>query len=234
LAVLANSQPSRLHARLRYKTNMAGAVLRAIAIASVFALASCDRNVSNKTIHSANRSAPKPAAQPPNGWRAYGDARLGFSIDYPEGWSVDRDHVYAMPVHDNRLTGVAFTVPLGLSTHTNLSSNSYLAVESVEGVDDCNASDFLDQPTAEHSETRGSQTWSVATMGDAGAGNFYDETVYALEGSKPCLAIRYFIHSMNISNYPDGTVRQFDHAQLVDIFDKIRGTFALSHPGTAH
>ena len=77
-------------------------------------------------------------------------------------------------------------------------------------------------------ETQGTLRWSVATSGDSGAGNFYDETVFALKDSHPCLAIRYFIHSTNFENYPAGTVRQFDKVGLVRLFDRIRSTFALS------
>jgi hypothetical protein len=211
---------------LRYTRAMTriGGILRAAAIASVFAVTACDGNSSNNT--------PKAASQPPSGWRTYGDARLGFSIAYPEGWSVDTGHVYPTPVHDNRLAGVAFIVPQSLSAHTNLSSDSYVAVESADGVSSCEASDFLDQPMTQRNEMKGATRWSIATLGDAGAGNFYDETVYALEGSRPCLAIRYFIHSTNVANYPEGTVKQFDHALLVDMFDRIRSTFALSPSGT--
>jgi hypothetical protein len=201
--------------------------LRATTIAAaLIAISACDGNGSNNT--------PKPAAQLPSGWRTYGDARLGFSIAYPEGWSADRGHVYPTPVHDNHLAGVAFMVPRRLSAHTNLSSDSYLAVESAEGVASCDASVFLDQPDTQRNEMQGNKRWSVGTMGDAGAGNFYDETVYALEGSKPCLAIRYFIHSTNVANYPEGTVKQFDHTGLVGMFDRIRSTFVLAQPGAAH
>ncbi len=78
-------------------------------------------------------------------------------------------------------------------------------------------------------ENDGGHTWSVATSGDAGAGNFYDETVYALAGSRPCLAIRYFIHSTNIANYDPGTIKEFDRSALVTMFDRIRSTLALSN-----
>ncbi len=202
---------------------MLGRFLFLVALASI-ALGACDQHEKGQQ----TKAAPKPAAQLPAGWRSYGDTRLGFSIAYPESWSVDRGHVYPTPVHDNRLAGVAFVVPLNLSAKSNLSSDSYLAVESADGVSSCEAPDFLDQPMTVRTESTGSLRWSVGTMGDAGAGNFYDETVYALEGSKPCLAIRYFIHSTNVANYPEGTVKQFDRAALVNMFDRIRSTFALA------
>ncbi len=72
--------------------------------------------------------------------------------------------------------------------------------------------------------------WSVTHGSDAGAGNFYEETIYAVVGTQRCLAIRYFIHSTNIGNYDPGTVRAFDEKALIATFDKIRDSFRISPP----
>jgi hypothetical protein len=197
--------------------------LALIALTCAASAGACGGNGSNDT--------PHPASQPPTGWRIYGDARLGFSIAYPSKWRVDSAHVYPNQVDNEQLAGVAFLIPEDLATGTNLSSNSYLSVESAPNAPACNASAFLDTPSTQRDETEGGLHWSVGTVGDAGAGNFYDETAYALTGSKPCLGIRYFIHSTNIGNYTPGTVKQFDRAGLVQQFDRIRSTFALARHG---
>ena len=189
------------------------------------ALAACDGDSSNDT--------PRPAQQPPTGWRIYGDTRLGFSIAYPADWRIDRAHVYPISIDDTRIAGVAFMIPPELALHTNLSTGSYLSIESSPSAPTCKASAFLSTTDTERDENRGSLRWSIGTSGDAGAGNFYDETVYALKDSRPCLALRYFIHSTNVANYSPGTVKQFDKAGLVRLFDRIRSTFALTqrrHP----
>ena len=184
------------------------------------ALAACGGNGSNDT--------PRPAQQPPTGWRIYGDAKLGFSIAYPAKWHVDRAYVYPTPIDDARIAGVAFFIPPELAAHTNLSAGSYLSVESVPAAPSCQPSAFLVSIDTRREEDRGSLHWSVATAGDAGAGNIYDETLFALKGSRPCLAIRYFIHSTNFSNYSPGTIKQFDRVGLTKLFDRIRSTFALT------
>ena len=64
--------------------------------------------------------------------------------------------------------------------------------------------------------------YSFATTSDAGAGNFYEEHIYALPYSKPCTAIRYLIHSTNIANYDPGTKTEFNRPALLQTFDVIR------------
>jgi hypothetical protein len=73
----------------------------------------------------------------------------------------------------------------------------------------------------------GSVSYSLATTSGAGAGNFYEEWVFALASSSPCTAVRYFIHSGNIGNYPTGAVTEFDHAALIKDFDSIRRSLTL-------
>ena len=64
--------------------------------------------------------------------------------------------------------------------------------------------------------------YSFASSTGAAAGNRYEEDVYALATSSPCTAVRYFIHSAAIENFPAGTVREFDRGALLTEFDKIR------------
>lgn len=181
----------------------------------------------------APRQTPLPASEPPSGWRIYGDVRLRFSIAYPEGWGVDRQYVYPIRIGGSELHGVAFSVPEWFRAKTNLARDTRISVEGLPNAANCDARLFLDSPQSELTENDGGYTWSIATGGDAGAGNFYDETVYALVGSHPCVAIRYFIHSTNIANYDPGTVKEFDRTALVTMFDRIRGTFAPESAGGA-
>ena len=161
---------------------------------------------------------------PPEGWRTYRDAQTGFSIDYPREFKVDTNHDYAALGPGMDIHGVAFMVPSNVAAGTNLSADSYLSVEIFPRAMDCTPKAFLADPVSMHSVKQDGRDWFMATSSDAGAGNIYDETVYTLAGTAPCIGVRYFIHSGNIANYDPGAVHAFDRKSLVATFDKIRAT----------
>lgn len=159
----------------------------------------------------------------PSSWPVFTSTTMGFSISHPKGWSVDPDYTYTGLGPDKTIGGVSFTIPAALAKGTNLSPDSHLSVETLAAAKKCTAAAFLPDgieppKTVEEDGT----SWSVATMQDAGAGNFYDETVYAIPGTSPCIAVRYSIHSTNIANYDPGTIKEFDRDALVATFDEMR------------
>lgn len=122
------------------------------------------------------------------------------------------------------ISGTKYTIPASLAAGTNLSTDSYISLEKIPGAASCNGSLFLDLNTSGTLQTltENGITYSVVSSSDAGAGNRYEETVYALSGSNPCTAVRYFIHYGAIGNYPEGTVTEFDKEVLMKKFDEIR------------
>jgi hypothetical protein len=99
-----------------------------------------------------------------------------------------------------------------------------VSVESREGRGPCDARRFIPDPGDMHDVAEFGRTWSVATQQDAGAGNRYDIKVFVVKDSSPCIAVRYFIHSMAFENYEPGSVRRFDRAALTRTFDAVRKT----------
>ena len=153
----------------------------------------------------------------------------GYSIHYPPDWRVDPSHDYQALGPGKDIRGTAFLVSAQWTQGTNLSTDSYLAVETLPSAKSCTADLFLDDAdqSGPQETTQHGIRWSVEHGSDAGAGNFYDETVYAVEDSRPCLAIRYFVHSTNIGNYDPGSVRAFDAAGLTATFERMRRSFRL-------
>ena len=129
--------------------------------------------------------------------------------------------------------GVKFTIPASLASGTNLSNDSYVSVERLPKATSCNATMFLSQhgmaSNVISNIAEGDITYSVASTSDAGAGNRYEEMVYALPGTSPCVAVRYFVHYGAFENYPAGTTQEFNKPLLLSTFDSIRHTLILSH-----
>ena len=146
-----------------------------------------------------------------------------FSVPYPLSFTVDSNYAYE-GVPKKKIGGVKFTIPGAMATGTNLSTDTYISVESLPRAKNCTGDIYLYQNVKPVDMTIGSSTYSVATTTGAAAGNLYEEQVFALQGSVPCTAVRYYIHSGNIGNYPQGTVREFDKSTLLSVFDTIRNS----------
>ena len=158
--------------------------------------------------------------------QTYANSTYGFSIRLPSGYMTDAAYRFQEFGPGKDIPGVKFTIPLSMATGTNLSRDTYVSVEEVPNVRDCSASLFLEK-VKPHTEADNGTTYSVASAGGAGAGNRYGETVYAIPGTNPCIAVRYFIHSTVFENYPAGTVKLFDKQAILDQFDAIRRTLTI-------
>ena len=173
-----------------------------------------------------------PVVEQPTNTIGYLSTTTGFSIYYPIGFTVDESYSYQELGPGTDISGVKFTIPASLSAGTNLGSDSYLSVEQIPQAQTCTATLFLGQqgPTSMIAQTTTDHnvTYSVASTTGAGAGNRYFETVYAIPGTNPCIAVRYFIHYGVIENYPAGTTKEFDQQALLTQFDAIRRTLTIS------
>ncbi|MES2223927.1 MAG: hypothetical protein V4469_03265 [Patescibacteria group bacterium] len=150
-----------------------------------------------------------------------------FSVSVPKGFTTDEKYSYSISP-SRSINGVKFTIPESLAKGTNLSTDSYVSVESIADGTYCTAERFYDSaPQAPDTVTENGVTYSVNSSQDAGAGNRYEETVYAIKNSNPCIAIRYFVHYSVLENYPEGTVKAFDRAALLGQFDAIRKSLKI-------
>jgi membrane-bound inhibitor of C-type lysozyme len=167
--------------------------------------------------------APDPGGLP----QTYENGAEGFSIRYPSGYSVDDAYTYQEMGPGKDIAGVKFTIASSTAAGTNLGGDSYVSVEEIPSAQACSANLFLGSAPAAQNITDGDVDYSVASSTGAAAGNRYEEWVWAIPGTSPCIAVRYFIHYGVLENYPAGAIVQFDHAALVAQFDGIRRTLTL-------
>ncbi len=151
-----------------------------------------------------------------------------FSVTYPMEYTSDEAYAYDQFGPKKLIEGVKFTIPGTIATGTNLSIDTGISVETLPRAKNCTGDIYIKDNVKAQPITENGVQYSMASTSGAGAGNFYEEVVYALVNSAPCTAVRYLIHSTNIGNYTPGTVTEFDRAALVNDFDTIRQSLVLT------
>lgn len=150
-----------------------------------------------------------------------------YSVAYPTSFTVDANFQNTSVSASKPIAGVKFTIPMTMATGTNLSADSFVSIEQLPRANNCTGDIYLAANVRAQSVSDSGVTYSIATSTDAAAGNRYEEIVFAISGSKPCTAVRYHIHSTEIGNYPEGSVREFDRGALITAFDQIRTSLVL-------
>lgn len=154
----------------------------------------------------------------------YVNSSEGFSIRIPQGYEVDESYQKELE-SEEIIKGIRFYVPEVKTQGTNLSNDSYISIEKLSNVEACSADLFFDTTIGgAQNINENTETFSVAGNDDAAAGNRYEEIVYAIPGSIPCVGVRYFIHYSVFENYEEGTIVEFDKDELIREFDLIRKT----------
>ncbi len=156
----------------------------------------------------------------------YLDPVAGFSIRYPIDYSIDTSYKYQGLGPNKEIHGVKFIIPKSFASGTNLSSyDTGVSVEIISEVKDCRANLFLNSNAKEQTiQDNNGREYSFASSTEGAAGNFYEEEVWAFSNANSCIAVRYLIHSMNINNYPENTVLEFNRQFLIEQFDEIKNS----------
>ena len=150
-----------------------------------------------------------------------------YSVRYPGNFALNAQYAYDQFGPKKLINGVKFTVPATVATGTNLSADTGVSVEQLQRAKNCTGDIYLLDNVTAHDIIENGTEYSFASSTGAAAGNLYDEQVYALATSSPCTAVRYYIHSSAIENFPTGTVSEFDRSALLTEFDKIRRSVSL-------
>jgi uncharacterized protein len=170
---------------------------------------------------------------PPNtgDWSTFKSPMSGFSISYPRGYTVDPAYNYQDFGGDTDIAGVAFTIQETMTSNTNLASDTHVRVETLPHAASCTADLFLSEDPSGvgkvHKVKENDTEYSVMQANEGAMGNLYEQHLYALVGSSPCVAVRYFIHSDDIGGDDPSTVHAFDKPALLSQFDRIRKSLVI-------
>lgn len=169
--------------------------------------------------------APVPVADGEPG--LYVNEHPAFAVRYPQSFTLDKNYTYTAMGEGKEIKGVSFIVPKSLTEGTNLSSDTRFSIEWIDKTV-CSINDFLENAQNVQTVVDEDAVYIVGVGGGAGAGNRYEEAVYVPRGVG-CTAVRYFIHSTTLENYPKGTVKAFDRTAVMTAFDGMRRSF--NHEG---
>lgn len=156
-------------------------------------------------------------------WRRYSNPDFGFEVRIPASFEVEDSYFYYALGPGREIPGIAFNLRPEAVAGTNLSPDTGVRVEQLSRAA-CAPSDFLLTTATGTPMVIGGNSYVVATSSDAGAGNRYEETVYALKHRGMCYGVRFFIHSTAIENYEPGTVAPYHREGLISTFQAILGT----------
>jgi hypothetical protein len=153
-------------------------------------------------------------------WQQY--ATSTYSFKYPPLYAFNDAYANNQFGDAKLIHGVSVTIPATMATGTNLSADSLVSIEQLPRAKKCTADIYIKANVTASLMTLGGVEYSVATSSSAGAGNLYEEVVFALPGASVCTAVRYTIHTTALANYPEGAVREYNRDALFAEFDKIR------------
>jgi hypothetical protein len=157
-------------------------------------------------------------------WKTYSSEY--FSISYPGSYISDTLYVYKQLGEGKGIRGVSFTVPGSVKEATNL-VEAYISVEWMPARRNCAARNFVFNSLLDSFAIENGVHYNTAYNSEGAAGSLYEEYVYSVLTETYCYGLRLFIHSSNIGNYDPGTVKEYDRAELENIFRNMRDSFKI-------
>ena len=161
--------------------------------------------------------------------RVYQNKDFGFRLSYPEGAEI-RSEMFEGYLPVTQTGAVGMYLPQSLFDKTNLAEAGVFVGISPrpDAVRDCQ---IVGQGEANKdlgmTMINGAPFHGFQGVG-AGAGNYYDLTIYRTVKNGSCYEIVELLHSGNINNYPPGTVAEFDKAKFSGILETMARTFTFT------
>ena len=165
-------------------------------------------------------------------WHSYTDAARGFTVSYPDGWTLnpafdDQGYGYAQGELTDHIVGVFLGAPADLQADTNLrAGQTYVLIETLpRSADKCVAADFIVDPPADYRifDERHDGDRALLTSGDPGDMSAKEDSVTVLSHA-PCLGVHESIGFAPRDGEFGRDERPFDRDKVVKLLDAIRAT----------
>lgn len=161
----------------------------------------------------------------------YENREFGFDMWYVEGSGVRENNQEGyLSATTSGAAVVGVYLPEALFQGTNLSEAAVLVGVSPdpEAIAKCEV------PVDTQEQARGTEnidgvTFSVFESTGAAAGNTYESRIFRTMRNGSCYEIVEMLHSGNIGNYPERTVREFDKPKFSGILERAAQTFVFTN-----
>lgn len=156
--------------------------------------------------------------------KTYTNKNLSFSVMYPSvAVPSPVDFTSFLTLTQSPLA--SFTLPRSMFEGTNLGDAGVYVGASAKPNAITSCGSAATGETAAGTETINGADFSVFSASDAGAGNFYESKIYRRLENGWCVELVELLHSTNIANYAQGTVKAFDKPYFGGILDSIVHTY---------
>lgn len=188
-------------------------------------------------IPSTNTAVTSEISYAPNEWKTWTDnfysessgENFSYELRYPRDFDVlGGESAFGGFIGKNDVN-LAFPKDAFQTPKTNY-GEAYLAISV--GTDKLSLDGCYENPiTGEQfsdTEVINGTMFHSGSIQDSAAGNIYDSKIYRVLVDGRCLEIARTIHTSNISNYPAGTVTEFDQANAISVLDQMIGTLTIA------
>jgi membrane-bound inhibitor of C-type lysozyme len=156
-----------------------------------------------------------------------------FSFSHPKEFLVSGDEIgYSTAWHTNTQTlGLVLastTIPKTTQPNTNFSNATFTVGTSSDpqALKECLIA--TNGEVQNGNVTINGTVYQKMTLGDAGAGNFYDTTSYHTVRNEQCYIVEYTIHSTSIGAYsPDQGIVEFNKNNITETLESMVSSFTF-------
>ena len=173
----------------------------------------------------------EPVTPPESTWASFSHEQGGFSVKYP--LDLPANEIYGdKNSPDWSLSGGSgvkyfdLEIPKIFDPQTNFAGAKLTVGASSDktAIAKCSEKGYDGEDV--RAAKVGGADFTVISGTSAGAGNYYETTMYRTVRSGKCYSLEYTIHSMNIYNYPEYfRLRAFDRAKVRGLLEEIVRTF---------